>query len=236
MVGANAPPDRHTAHAAVQYTLFTPAAMTTHPPAHTTIQGQLTEHMRALAACRRCAQMIGPVVLGQPAAHGILQIGQAPGPYEGKLGRPFAWTAGKTLFRWYGSIGVEEARFRERVYMAAVCRCFPGKNPKGGDRVPNREEIGHCRAWLSAEVALLRPQLVIPVGKLAIAQVLESDRLDAVVGQTHRVEFHGLMTDVVPLPHPSGLSTWFKVEPGKTLLAAALRQIAAHPAWRAAFG
>lgn len=196
---------------------------------------RLLEHLQALAACRRCPEMIGPVVLSQPAAYGILQIGQAPGPYEGKLGRPFAWTAGKTLFRWYASIGVEEARFRERVYMAAVCRCFPGKNPKGGDRVPSREEIERCQYWLRAEVQLLRPRLVIPVGKLAIAQVLKSDRLDTVVGQTHRVTFHGHETDAIPLPHPSGLSTWFKVEPGKTLLAAALREITAHPAWRAAF-
>ena len=175
--------------------------------------------------------MIGPVVIGTPVVSRILQIGQAPGPYEGKLGRPFAWTAGKTLFRWYDSIGVDEATFRQRVYMAAVCRCFPGKNPNGGDRVPNPTEILRCGKWLAEESRLLSPELIIPVGKLAINQFFKSGRLDAVVGQVHRITWHGKPVDVIPLPHPSGLSTWFKLEPGKTLLQQALAQIAAHPAW-----
>mgnify|MGYP001765131256 CR=1 FL=1 len=175
--------------------------------------------------------MIGPVVVGQPALSPIFQIGQAPGPHEGRLGKPFAWTAGKTLFRWYTRIGVDETTFRERVYMAAVCRCFPGKNPKGGDRVPNAEEIARCGAWMAEEVKLLQPELVIPVGKLAISQLLNYDKLDAVVGKSHRLNWHGREVDVIPLPHPSGLSTWWKVEPGKTLLDQALHLIAAHPAW-----
>ncbi|HEX8978284.1 MAG TPA: uracil-DNA glycosylase family protein [Parasulfuritortus sp.] len=197
---------------------------------------RLHAHQAALAKCTRCPDMIGPVVIGRPAASRILQIGQAPGPYEGKIGRPFAWTAGKTLFKWYATLGVSEEQFRERVYMAAVCRCFPGKNPKGGDRVPNQEEIANCSEWLRHEVEILRPELVIPVGKLAIAQMLKAPRLDDIVGQSHRIDYFGQPVDVIPLPHPSGLSTWFKVEPGKTLLQQALRLIAAHPAWRAAFG
>lgn len=196
----------------------------------------LAAHQARLSACAQCPEMIGPVVVGAPVLSPILQIGQAPGPYEGKLGRPFAWTAGKTLFRWYASLGVDETVFRERVYMAAVCRCFPGKNPKGGDRVPNAMEIARCAEWLAEEVRLLNPELVIPVGKLAIAQMLDSDRLDAVVGRTHRLAWQGRDVDVIPLPHPSGLSTWYKVEPGKTLLREALALIAAHPAWRRTFG
>lgn len=198
-------------------------------------QARLYAHQAALGQCARCPDMIGPVILGQPVAARILQIGQAPGPYEGQLGRPFAWTAGKTLFKWYASIGVDEASFRQRVYMAAVCRCFPGKNPSGGDRVPNREEIARCGKWLREEMTLLKPALIIPVGKLAIAQMLSAPRLDDVVGQVHRVTYFGQATDAIPLPHPSGLSTWFKGEPGKTLLAEALRLIQAHPAWRTTF-
>ncbi|NTV95137.1 MAG: uracil-DNA glycosylase [Thiobacillus sp.] len=180
--------------------------------------------------------MTGPVVLGRPVASKILQIGQAPGPYEGGLGRPFAWTAGKTLFKWYATLGVDEETFRGRVYMAAVCRCFPGKNPSGGDRVPDRDEIARCGEWLRDEIALLKPELIIPVGKLAIAQMLRHDRLDDVVGRVHRIEYFGHAADAIPLPHPSGLSTWFKTEPGKTLLGQALGLIGGHPAWRATFG
>lgn len=196
----------------------------------------LAAHQAELAGCTRCPAMIGPVVMGRPVASRILQIGQAPGPYEGRIGQPFAWTAGKTLFKWYATLGVTEEQFRARVYMAAVCRCFPGKNPKGGDRVPSREEIAHCSGWLRQEVTLLKPALVIPVGKLAIAQMLHAPRLDDMVGRVHRVSLYGLETDVIPLPHPSGLSTWFKLEPGKTLLGLALHKIAAHPAWRETFG
>ena len=196
---------------------------------------RIKAHHAALSRCTRCPDMIGPVVMGRPVASRILQIGQAPGPYEGKIGQPFAWTAGKTLFKWYGTIGVDEETFRSRIYMAAVCRCFPGKNPKGGDRVPDAEEITHCGEWMREEVGIMQPELIIPVGKLAIAQMLHAPRLDEVIGKVHRVRYFGLETDAIPLPHPSGLSTWFKIEPGKTLLKQALGLIAEHPAWRATF-
>jgi uracil-DNA glycosylase len=117
--------------------------------------------------------------------------------------------------------------------MAAVCRCFPGKGTKGGDRVPAPDEIARCGAHLAAEVAVLQPSLVLPVGKLAIAQVLPgASQLVDVVGQVHRTRFHDVDTDVVPLPHPSGASTWHRTEPGKTLLARALTLVGQHPAWR----
>lgn len=177
--------------------------------------------------------MVRPVVTGAAVVSPVMLIGQAPGVHEGRLARPFAWTAGKTLFGWFEGIGLAEPDFRERVYMAAVCRCFPGKNPSGGDRVPAPAEIAACSRWMAREVDLLRPRLVLPVGKLAIAQVLPSARkLDQVVGRELRAELHGHETDVIPLPHPSGASTWHRVEPGKTLLRRALAQVAAHPAFR----
>lgn len=188
------------------------------------LQSQLRE-------CRRCNEMIGPVIVGQPAMSGILQLGQAPGAREGQFGMPFSWTAGKTLFGWYRGIGVDEEQFRQHVYMAAVCRCFPGKNPKGGDRVPGPAEVANCADWLQREMALVKPDLVIPVGKLAIAQFLDFKRLTEVVGRCHRLAIDGRETDLVPLPHPSGASTWHRVEPGKALLQDALKLIAEHPAW-----
>ena len=179
--------------------------------------------------------MHGPVVIGPAVKSPIYLVGQAPGPHEGELGRPFAWTAGKTLFSWFESIGVPEAKFRERVYMAAVLRCFPGKGSGGGDRVPAREEIERCRRWMQAEMDLLEPELVIAVGALAIAQIVGSRdfKLDEVVGRVRRATFLGHEVDWVALPHPSGLSSWFKVEPGKSLLKKALRALARHPVWKA---
>jgi len=177
--------------------------------------------------------MIGRPVIGAPVRSPVMLIGQAPGSKELVLRRPFAWTAGKTLFGWFREIGLAEELFRQRVYMTAVCRCFPGKNPGGGDRVPSGSEVRNFSYWLEAELALLRPRLVIPVGKLAIARFLELKKLDAVVGRTHTVTLAGGQTDLIALPHPSGASVWHRIEPGKTLLRAALATIASHPAWRA---
>ncbi|MEZ4368843.1 MAG: uracil-DNA glycosylase family protein [Kofleriaceae bacterium] len=194
---------------------------------------QIRAHVESLLACTACPRMVGPVVSGRPVLSPVMLIGQAPGTHEGAAGKPFAWTAGKTLFRWFAEAGLDEASFRERVYMAAVCRCFPGKAPKGGDRVPASDEIARCSVHLAREVALLRPTLVLPVGKLAIAQVLpEATALAEVVGRAHRATLHGHEVEVIPLPHPSGASTWHRTEPGKTLLADALALLARHPAWR----
>ena len=201
-----------------------------------TIIEQLRQHQTELARCRQCENMIGPVVIGEAVDSRIFQLGQAPGIHEGEKGKPFAWTAGKTLFKWYQSIGVDEETFRASVHMAAVCRCFPGKHPKHGDRVPDREEIERCSAWLEKEVRLLKPQLMIPVGKLAIAQLMPVDKLKDVIGKQHRIRCYGADIDVIPLPHPSGASTWHRMEPGKTLLQEALGLIQAHPAWVDRFG
>ena len=119
--------------------------------------------------------------------------------------------------------------------MAAVCRCFPGKAKSGGgDRVPSELEIERCSKHLARELQLLTPRLVIPVGKLAIAQLVPSaGQLVDIVGTRQRVERAGTVFDVIALPHPSGASTWHRREPGKGLLARALAELARHPAWRA---
>ncbi len=185
----------------------------------------------------RMPGLIGTPVHGPPVPSRIFLLGQAPGPHEAKFGRPFAWTAGKTLFAWMGrSFGATEATFRERVYIAAVVRAFPGKTSGGGDRVPSPEEIEASRGFIVREVEILRPRLLLPVGKLAIEQVLgRGARLDEVVGREIRATWHGVEADVIALPHPSGASTWFKVEPGRTLLERALRRLSRHPEIQRAF-
>ena len=187
------------------------------------------QHVKSLRACRLCPDMHPPVVSGGPVVSKVILVGQAPGDKEPKLGRPFAWTAGRTLFKWFfDAAGLTEEQFRSSVYMAAVCRCFPGKNPGGGDRVPSPQEIKNCAAWLEREIKILKPALVIPVGKLAISRFLPVGKLDETIGRRFRVRGF----DVIPLPHPSGASPWHRMEPGKTLLRRALGVIAAHPASR----
>jgi uracil-DNA glycosylase len=194
-------------------------------------QVQLDEHVARLLECRRCAQMKSTPVSGGAVVSDVMIIGQAPGPREPVLQRPFAHTAGKTLFRWLEEFcDMNEATVRSKVYFAAVCRCFPGKNSSGTDRVPSPKEIGNCSSWMNDEIKILKPRLVIPVGRLAVAQFVECIKLEKVIGREFRVRRVGHVFDLIPLPHPSGASPWHKISPGKQLLESALRKIARHPA------
>jgi len=189
------------------------------------------KHLAALRACERCPRMHKPVVVSRATASKVILVGQAPGDKEPKMGRPFAWTAGKTLFKWFNaSLGWTEDEVRDRIYFAAVCRCFPGKRPEGGDRVPAPDEIANCGTWLEREFELLKPTLVLPVGKLAIAQFMPPAPLNDVIGKKFAIEYRGHAVDCIPLPHPSGASPWHRMEPGKTLLGRALALVAKHPA------
>ena len=196
-----------------------------------TINTKIKQHQTQLRKCTQCPDMFGPPVVGNPIASPIMLIGQAPGDKEILIPKPFAWTAGKTLFKWFKPLGVDEEEFRNLIYISAVCRCFPGKKPRGGDRVPNLTEIKTCSRWLNAELEILQPKLVIPVGKLAISQYLEVKKLTDVIGQIHKITLNDIQVEMIPLPHPSGASTWHITEPGKSLLQQALQLIKNHPVW-----
>lgn len=194
-------------------------------------QRLLAEHVARLLQCRRCPRMLPPPVSGGPILSKIMLVGQAPGVKEPVLAKPFAWTAGRTLFGWFEEFcRLSEEEVRSRIYFAAVCRCFPGKTTAGGDRVPAPDEIRNCSTWMNDEIDLLRPRLIIPVGKLAIAQFIPFARLDEVVGRTFQIRRNRRAFDLIPLPHPSGASPWHRIPPGIGMLRKAMRLIARHPA------
>ncbi|MBI2215222.1 MAG: uracil-DNA glycosylase [Acidobacteria bacterium] len=193
-------------------------------------------HLDELFGCRRCPEVAGTPVSGAVRDAQIILVGQAPGPREQEARRPFAYTAGRRLFEWFTSIGAEEERFRESVYIAAVARCFPGRAPTGGDRPPSRIEIANCAVHLDRELALLVPELVIAVGGLAGKEVAGSGDLATMVGPLHRCNRAGVAFDAVVLPHPSGRSTWLNVPGNREKLGNALSAIATHRAFRRAFG
>jgi uracil-DNA glycosylase len=194
----------------------------------------LQQHVVQLLRCRRCPRMQSTPVSGGAVFSDVMLIGQAPGPREPVLQRPFAHTAGKTMFRWFEQFcGMSESVLRSTIYFAAVCRCFPGKTASGGDRVPAPDEIRNCSSWMDQEISILKPRLVIAVGRLAIAQFIECTKLEQVVGRKFRVGRAGQSFDLIPLPHPSGASPWHKLAPGKELLEKAMRKISRHPAIRA---
>lgn len=194
---------------------------------------ELELHLKRLRTCNFCPAMHKPVVTCLPVISKVILVGQAPGQREPLLEKPFAWTAGKTLFQWFEkSCGITEQQFRKNIYMAAVCRCYPGKNKQGGDRVPNTKEITNCSSWLKSEFSILKPELVIPVGKLAINQFMKYSSLTNIIGNNFNALYNDEKIDIIPLPHPSGASPWPKIEPGKNLLQKALSEISNHEAMR----
>lgn len=194
-------------------------------------QRALDRHVARLRRCRRCHRMKSTPVSGGAIVSHVMIIGQAPGPREPTLKRPFAHTAGQTLFRWFEKFcGLNEAVLRSKIYFAAVCRCFPGKAPSGTDRVPAPDEIRNCAPWMNEEIQILKPRLIIPVGRLAISQFIACEKLENVIGRKFHWRRGDHVVDLIPLPHPSGASPWHKIPPGKQLLEKAMRKIARHPA------
>jgi len=196
-------------------------------------QRALDRHVARLIRCRRCPRMKSTPVSGGAVVSDVIIVGQAPGPREPTLKRPFAHTAGQTLFRWFEQFcEMNESDVRTKTYFAAVCRCFPGKSPGGTDRVPAPDEIRNCAPWMNEEIQILKPRLIIPVGRLAITQFIDCDKLDKVIGRKFRAHRAEHDFDLIPLPHPSGASPWHKIPPGKQLLEKAMRKIARHPTIR----
>ncbi|HEX6967081.1 MAG TPA: uracil-DNA glycosylase family protein [Gemmatimonadaceae bacterium] len=199
------------------------------PNATTRLARSLDAHCAALSACRRCEfedPAVVPILSPARDTRAML-VGQAPGKTEVGDRRAFAGRAGKTLFRWLEAAGVEEPEFREKVYIAAITRCYPGPSPSGrGDRVPSPRERALCGEWLDAELALIRPALIIPVGRLAVDRFLGTAPLDQVIGKVHEVEHAGGASRVIPLPHPSGASSWVNLRANRALLDRALELLA----------
>jgi len=156
-------------------------------------------------------------------------IGQAPGKVESEGGMPFSGRAGKTLFRWLARAGVDEATAREAIYISAVTRCYPGPHPSGrGDRVPSRDEQAGCADWLESELRIIRPELLIPVGRLAIEKFLPALPLSELIGTKRTIDHAGGRSLVIPLPHPSGASSWVHGADNKILLDKAIELIGAE--------
>lgn len=188
----------------------------------------LDAHRAALLACRACGHDAGvlPIVSLATDPRAMI-VGQAPGVTEAGGGKPFAGQAGRTLFRWFARAGFDEETIRDHVYIAAITRCYPGRAPSGrGDRVPNPDEQARCGRWLDAELELIRPPVLIPIGRLAITRFLPPKPLDQLVGQVHVIEHAGGRSRVIPLPHPSGASSWFHLPANARLLDRALELLA----------
>jgi uracil-DNA glycosylase len=173
------------------------------------VSTKLAIHRAELGGCRRCALGVGIAPIQSLAlSPRVMLVGQAPGQVEAAGGQPFAGRAGRTLFRWFADAGLDEPVVRRSIYIAAVTRCYPGPSASGrGDRVPSEQEQDACAVWLERELQIIRPRVIIPVGKLAIGRFLPAAPLSSTVGRAHKSDL-AWKPIVIPLPHPSGASSW----------------------------
>ena len=184
----------------------------------------LASLQRDLATCRACVEAgypleSWPVRAPGGAAQRAYLFGQAPGIVEGEERLPWRGRAGATLRRW---LRLEGDELYELFYCASVTRCYPGRPASGrGDRTPSPREQELCRFWRDWELRLLRPELIVTVGGLALRQLLGVKTLTDAIGKSY--EHDGAI--VIPLPHPSGASGWLNEPANRARLGKALTHV-----------
>jgi uracil-DNA glycosylase len=158
----------------------------------------------------------------------FMTIGQAPGITEQEAERPFNAGSGTRLFGWLERAGIEEEWFRSTQYMSSVTKCYPGRQSSGsGDRVPSKREQEICRPYLDQEIEFVNPQIIIPIGRLAINLFYPKNlKLQEIIGSQKEIEGRW----IIPLPHSSGASRWHQIEENRQLITDAIKLINNHRA------
>ncbi|MEX1253362.1 MAG: uracil-DNA glycosylase [Dehalococcoidia bacterium] len=126
---------------------------------------------------------------GSPSAD-IVFIGEGPGFYEDQQARPFIGPAGKFLDELLGSIGLR----RQDVYICNVIKCRP---PNNRDPLPG--EIAECRPWLDRQLEIIRPKVIVTLGRFSMSRYFQGQSISRIHGQPKRVD--GVL--VVPMYHPA---------------------------------
>lgn len=156
----------------------------------------LAELAQRASVCTRCelARTRNTVVFGSGNPHADLMfVGEGPGAQEDRQGLPFVGPAGQLLTKIIEAIG----RTRDGVYIANIVKCRPP-----GNRDPRPEEVAACREYLEGQIALIRPKVIVALGRVAAQTLLGSDEsLGRMRGRWHRM----YDTDVRVTYHPAAL-------------------------------
>ena len=206
-----------------------PAPPTVPNNPRSSLERDLDRLQRTISGCSKCFPKGGncPVPGTGPARKGgLFLIGQAPGVREPAAQKNFAWTAGKRLFQWFGTIGVTEEKIRLNAAITAVTKCYPGKATHGkGDRRPTPVEVAHCAPYLDEALRLLGPSVVVLIGSLAIERILGPRPFSEAIGMEFQKDLPGGPAWIIPIPHPSGASPWPHLPGNKQKLERAFRLI-----------
>ena len=154
---------------------------------------ELLEQINSCEKCRLCETRTNVVPgEGNPAAR-LMFIGEGPGQEEDRYGRPFVGPSGELLTRMIHAIGLE----RTEVYICNVVKCRPPHN-----RNPQPEEAAACLNYLRAQVALVRPRVIVLLGKVACRYTLNEEIF---VTRDHGRWYERKGTLMMPTFHPSAL-------------------------------
>ncbi|MFC1941298.1 uracil-DNA glycosylase [Chloroflexota bacterium] len=140
----------------------------------------LSELYGEIALCQQCgiAKFRTNVVPGEGVEDAdILFIGEAPGWHEDQQGRPFVGPAGKFLDELLASINLR----REQVYIANVIKCRPT-----GNRDPLPIEIRNCRNWLDRQIEIIRPKMIVTLGRYSMAMFFPGKSISKIHGTAQK--------------------------------------------------
>jgi uracil-DNA glycosylase len=155
-----------------------------------TALGQLNSGVQACRACSLGTQRTRAVPGEGPVDAEIMLVGEAPGYYEDQQGRPFVGAAGQFLEQLLSSIGLK----RTDVFIGNVVKCRPPSN-----RDPLPEEISSCSHWLGEQFEIVRPRVIVTLGRYSLARFLPGTPIGKVHGQGRKLN----NTWVVPMYHPA---------------------------------
>jgi len=153
----------------------------------------LSELENAVRACGLCglSQARTNAVPGEgPANADIMLVGEGPGFHEDRQGRPFVGAAGQYLEELLASIGLT----REDVYITNVVKCRPPQN-----RDPLPEEIEACRPYLDRQIELIRPKLIVTLGRFSMNLFMPEAQISKVHGRPRKIQ--GVV--YYPVYHPA---------------------------------
>jgi DNA polymerase len=148
----------------------------------------------AIQDCQKCALAAGRTQVvfgsGNPEAD-IMFVGEAPGYYEDKEGRPFVGAAGKLLDRLLQEIGLQ----RSEIFIANVLKCRPPQN-----RDPLPDEVEACKPYLLRQIELIKPRVICTLGNFATQLLLEKKvGITKVRGRSFQMQDYF----VFPMLHPA---------------------------------
>jgi len=141
----------------------------------------LTELNAEIESCKICelAKHRTKVVPGDgPENARLLFIGEAPGWYEDQSGKPFVGAAGQYLDQLIGLIGYK----RSQVYICNVIKCRPPEN-----RDPMPGEIQACSKWLERQLDLIKPRVIVTLGRYSMAKYFPGESISKVHGRSKRI-------------------------------------------------